>query len=85
MNKRLAWITLEEGTDLRDVISTGNGTVEALLGPPLVGWGDATHTVMATSPSNPYARPAHAKLTEEEAGSLPRVETLQDYITRFEI
>lgn len=88
MRKAVEKINLDDRTDVREIISRPVWSdVIAILGVgKLEGWGDNTHTVMAI-PSNaryPYAIPAHAKLTDEEAATLPQCDSIADYCKRFE-
>ena len=76
MTKRVDFIALVEATDIREHSSTQTADLYAVVtDATLVGWGRATHTVMA-APTGHYlaeeaAHPAHAVLTDDEAASLP--------------
>ena len=76
MTKRVDFIRLDEATDTREHVSTQTADLYAVVtDETLVGWGRATHTVMA-APTGHYlaeeaAGAAHAVLTDEEAATLP--------------
>jgi hypothetical protein len=96
MIKKVTWINYDEDTDIRQEGNQTFGKVQAIIGNPIMGWGNKTHTVMALIPNRTkdyderkqypfdvYSALAHAKLTEEEVKSLPHFPTLRQYYNAF--
>jgi hypothetical protein len=77
MNKQVDFIILDERTDVRVVLRTGNAAVIGILG-DLMGWSKRTHTVVVEGPDMDPPVPAYATLTDEEAASLPRYDSIYE-------
>ena len=80
MTKRVDYLRLDEATDTREILATQTADIYAVItDATLIGWGRATHTVMAApagdSLAEEVAHPAHAVLTDEEAATLPHYDS----------
>lgn len=92
MIKKVTWITLDENTGIRSESNQTFGDVQAIIGNPITGWGNKTHTVIALIPNRTknfdekkrhpfdvYDAPAHVKLSEAEVKSLPYFPSIKGY------